>query len=102
MSNVKMLPLWEFCDMVNVEGKNMTKKAFVVIFILSVSTSILWSVIAFALGNSNLASGFPLKWSSFGFLGSNTNYLALLIDIAFWFIVIWGVWKLIQNSKKKK
>lgn len=80
----------------------MTKKSFVVILGLSISISILWSVIAFALGNSSLASGFPLKWSSFNFLGSNADYLALFVDIAFWFIVIWGIWKLLQRLAKKK
>jgi uncharacterized BrkB/YihY/UPF0761 family membrane protein len=80
----------------------MSKKSFIVILILSISTSILFSIIAFALGNSNLASGFPLMWSSFDLLGSNTDYLALLIDIVFWFIVIWGIWKVLQRASRKK
>ena len=80
----------------------MTKKSFVVILILSIIISIFAPVIAFTLGFRFMSDGFPLKWSTFSLLGSNTNYNALLIDIAFWFVVIWGVWKLIQNSKKKK
>ena len=80
----------------------MTKKSFVVILILSITVSILWSLIAFALGNVTLASGFPLKWSTFNFLGSDTDYLALLIDIAFWFVVIWGIWKLLQKTSGKR
>ena len=88
--------------MVVIGDNSMTKKSLVIILILSIFTTALWSMVTLSLGNYNLASGFPLKWSSFDFLGSDTNYLALLIDVGFWFVVIWGVWKLIQNSKKKK
>lgn len=80
----------------------MTKKSFVVIAILSVIVSIFLSVVAFAFGNYDLASGFPFKWSSFNFLGSNTDYGALLMDVVFWFIVIWGIWKILQKAKSKK
>ena len=88
--------------MVVIGDNSMTKKSFIVILILSIVISIFVPVAAFTLGVRFMSDGFPLKWStSFG-LGSSTDYNALLLDIILGFIVIWGVWKLIQNSKKKK
>jgi uncharacterized membrane protein YdbT with pleckstrin-like domain len=42
--------------------------------------------------------GLPFRFAS----GSSTDGLMLTIDIAFWFIVIWGIWKLLRKTSKKK
>lgn len=80
----------------------MTKKSFVVILILSAIVAIIGPVIAFGLGLGNISDGFPLKWSTFNFLGSNTDYGALLMDIVFWFVIIWGIWKVLQKLFKRR
>lgn len=80
----------------------MTKKSFVIILILSIIVAIVGPVIAFGLGLGNISDGFPLEWSHFSFMGSNTNYNALLIDILFWFIIIWIIWKILSKLFKKK
>lgn len=79
----------------------MTRKSFLIIIILSVFLAVFLPIIAFALGVTTISYGFPLKWSTFSFLGSDTNYTSLIIDIAFWFIVIWGIWKFLFRKSKK-
>lgn len=76
----------------------MNKKIFIIgIFILSTVVTISLPIIAWSFGNQNISDGFPLKWTKFSFLGSESNYTALGIDIVFWFIVILGSWKLIEK-----
>ena len=79
----------------------MSKKLAVIIFILSTLIAIVGPVIAFSLSIPIINDGFPFKWSTFNFLGSNTDYGALLMDIIFWFIVIWGIWKVLPKLFKK-
>lgn len=51
--------------------------------------------------NSLLAgeAGFPFRFSSSYFFGESTNLLMLALDIAIWFIVIWGIWKVISKVR---
>lgn len=84
------------------ENVGLTKKSLVAILILSVIVTIAVPVIAFLIGNYKYADGFPFKWSRFNFLGSNTDYGTLMLDIAFWFLVIWGIWKLFPKLFKKR
>lgn len=79
----------------------MTKKSFVVIFVLSVIATY---GAAFADEMINLTknpTGLPFGFASFNFLGGSNNSLMLILDIAFWFAVIWGVWKILQKVSKK-
>lgn len=80
----------------------MNKKTLIIILVLSTMITIVGPIIAFGAGlGSSISDGFPLKWTSFNFLGSNTNYTAIIIDIAFWFVIIWGVWKILFKRSKK-
>ncbi|MBF8249692.1 MAG: hypothetical protein HW400_293 [Candidatus Levybacteria bacterium] len=57
------------------------------------------------LRNSLVAGqgGIPLRFTSSSLFGSaSTNWPALLIDIIFWFLIIWGIWELLQKTSKKK
>ena len=80
----------------------MTKKSFVVILILSVFTTYGLGIMD-ALANSSInQAGLPLKFGSYALFGTaNTNYSILILDIAFWFLIIWGIWKLIKRLQKK-
>jgi len=80
-----------FCDNVLL----MSKKSFFVILVLSVVITV---GIPFIYFENN---GFPLQFTSFNLLGSETNYLNLIFDIVFWFVIIWGVWKLITKISKR-
>ncbi|MBI4036510.1 hypothetical protein HY386_01355 [Candidatus Daviesbacteria bacterium] len=80
----------------------MTKKAFVVILILSVVVTIGIPFIGFITTNYQVMSGWPLRFTGFSFLGSTTNYTTLLLDIAFWFVIIWGIWKVLQKVTAKR
>lgn len=80
----------------------MSKKEFVIILVLSVVISISIPLVAFALNIYQFMSGWPLEFSRFNFLGSTTNYTNFFLDIVFWFLVIWGVWKILQKAKSKK
>ena len=79
----------------------MNKKTLIITLFFSMILTIGIPVFAFALNLSNISDGVPLKWTSFSFFGSETNYNALFIDILFWFAVIFGIWKFIQKTSNK-
>ena len=79
----------------------MSKKAFVVILVLSVVVTIGIAFIGFITKNYQVMSGWPFRFTGFSFLGSTTNYTALLLDIAFWFVIIWVIWKVLQKITAK-
>jgi len=82
----------------------MTRKSFVVILGISVITTYIASFIEILLSGNVVAgtSGFPFKFGSSSlFGGSSTNYPTLILDIVFWFLVIWGIRKLILKLRKK-
>lgn len=80
----------------------MSKKSFFVILGLSVATTLIVALTGFVSKQYRLAKGFPLEFTSFNFLGSSTNYMNLLLDITFWFLVIWGIWKLLKKVLSNK
>ena len=90
--------------MVVIGGKCMTKKSFVVILILSVVLTYSVAIIDALARNSLIAgsAGLPLKFTSGYFGTSTTNYSILIVDIAFWFVVILGTWKLLKKTLGKK
>ncbi len=80
----------------------MTKKSSVVIAILSVVVTYGVASLDFAFNISKgRLIGLPFGFSSFNFFGSETESTMLLLDIAFWFLVIWGIWKLMLRLRKK-
>jgi len=76
----------------------MSIKQVIVITILSTAITILFPLFAIVLGLWNLSGGIPFKWTGGAFLAPYTDYTALLLDILFWFIVIWIAWKVISSS----
>jgi len=80
----------------------MTRKSFVAILILSIVITYGLSIIDALANSSANQAGLPFKFSSYALFGTaSTNYSILILDISFWFLVIWGVWKLLQNTPKK-
>ncbi len=76
----------------------MSKKSFVVILILSVVVTWLakevQGVLNFSLGGLDV--GLPLSFYKCSFISSCTiNYGMLVIDIVFWFVVLFVIWKFI-------
>jgi hypothetical protein len=80
----------------------MSKKSFVVILILSTICTYGLAFVDFTLNISKGAIGLPFGFSRFNFFGTKTDGVMLLLDITFWFIVIWGAWKLVKKISKKK
>ncbi len=81
----------------------MFKKAFIVIFVLSVVVTYGVAFMEGLMGGHFLAyGGVPFRFASGSFLGGSTDNLMLLLDIAFWFIIIWGVWKVLQKVTARK
>ena len=83
----------------------MNKKAFVVILVLSVVVTYGAAFVDVLLSGSVIAgkSGIPFRFGSSSlFGGSSIDYPILLVDIVFWFAVIWGIWKLLPKLFGKK
>ena len=78
----------------------MTKKAFVVILILGIVVTYGTAIVNDLIGGSLVGGkgGIPFTFAS----GSSTNASILTLDIIFWFVVIWGIWKILQKTSKKK
>lgn len=97
------LPPDKLCDMVITVGKNMTKKSFVVILILSVVANYVALIVDALVTNTLIGgeSGFPFKYSSSTlFDQGSVNIPMLILNILFWFVVIWRVWKVIRQTLK--
>ena len=74
----------------------MTIKAFVIILVLSVVVTYGVAFVDAVMNTSANQAGLPFKFGSYVLFGeANTNYTGLILDIVFWFVVIWGVWKAI-------
>lgn len=85
--------------------KTMTKKSFVIILGLSLIVMYGASIVDAVVSGTLLGgkSGFPFKDSNttmFG--GGTTNYLLTTLNVIFWFVVIWAVWKVLQKIATKK
>ncbi len=70
----------------------MSKKAFIIILVLSLVVTYGTAYMDFVLNITTGAAGLPFGFSSFNFLGSETNQFMLILDIVFWFFAIWLVW----------
>ncbi|MBI2040089.1 hypothetical protein HYT18_03375 [Candidatus Microgenomates bacterium] len=80
----------------------MSKKALLVILVLSVVVTYIIAILDVWINKSKNIAGLPLGFSSLGsFLGGSTDYLMLVFDIVFWFVVIWGIWKLFNLIFKR-
>ncbi|MDP2585682.1 MAG: hypothetical protein Q8P29_02260 [Candidatus Levybacteria bacterium] len=82
----------------------MTRKSFVVILILSVIVTYISAFVDALIRNTLLGgeAGFPFKFSSATMFGSgSTNYLLMVLNILFWFAIIWGIGRIFFNKSKK-
>ena len=80
----------------------MTKKSFVVILILSVIVTYIAAFTDDAINLTKNPTGLPFGFASFNFMGGSNNNTLLVLDIAFWFLVLWGIWKVLQKAIVKK
>ncbi len=74
----------------------MSIKSGVIILVLSVVVTYGISIADSIINNTLVAgsAGLPLKFASGSmFGGSDTDYAMLLLDIIFWFVIVWVVWK---------
>lgn len=74
----------------------MSKKVFVVTLILSVVVTYGVAFVDDVINTSKNPTGLPFGFASFNFLGGSNDNIMLLLDIAFWFVVIWVIWKVIS------
>lgn len=82
--------------------KFISKKAFIVLLILSVVVTYGVAFIDASMNISANQAGLPFKFGSYVLFGTaSTNYSTLFLDIVFWFIVIWGIWKILPKVFKK-
>lgn len=79
----------------------MSKKAFVGILILSVVTTYGTALLDFAFNITTGKIGIPFGFSSVSLMGSSTDYTTFLVDIAFWFVIIWLIWEVLLKVLKK-
>lgn len=78
-------------------SKYISPKAFIVILLLSVVVTYGAAFVEGLIGGHFLAyGGVPFRFASGSFLGGSTNNFLLILDIAFWFVAIWGIWKIIS------
>ncbi len=75
----------------------MSKRSTITILLLSIFTTFGVAIIGFITRNELFSNGFPFKFTSFNFFGSETNYFMIILNIIFWYAVIWLVSKVIQN-----
>lgn len=83
-------------------SKYISPKAFVVILILSVVVTYGMAFADFAFNITKGKIGIPFGFSSVSLMGSSTDYTIFLLDIVFWFVVIWGGWKVLQKFTSKR
>jgi hypothetical protein len=80
----------------------MKINSLVKVAILSIIITIGIPIIASILGIYRLSNGFPLEFTSFNFLGSETNFWNLTIDFLFWIIIAWAILKFLSIISKNK
>ena len=80
----------------------MSKKAFLVILVLSLVLNYIALITDSILQNTFIAgdAGFPFKFSNGGITGGeSTNYFLLLFDLIFWFVVVYFIWRILKRGK---
>lgn len=80
----------------------MSKKAFVIILVLSVMVTYGVAMADFVFNITTGKIGIPFGFSSISLLGSSTDYTTFFLDIAFWFIIIWVIWRILQKLAVKR
>ncbi len=71
----------------------MGKVSFVVITVLSVLITYLLPYLNLFFPINTGVFGFPLQYGTSSFFGgSSFEQLPFLVDVGFWFVVVWSVW----------
>lgn len=84
-------------------SRYISKKAFIVILVLSVVVTYGMAFAEALINTSANRVGLPFKFGSYTLFGTaSTNYLTLILDIVFWFVVIWGIWKILEKVTAKR
>ncbi|MFH0936885.1 MAG: hypothetical protein V1808_01170 [Candidatus Daviesbacteria bacterium] len=73
----------------------------IVFLVLSMIVTYAVAILQFTTGRMSNGGGFPFSFSSFNFLGSETDNVMLILDIIFWFVVLFGIWTLIRKVLTK-
>lgn len=79
----------------------MNKKEFGIILVFSVILTYGATFVDEIINVSKNTTGLPFGFASLNFMGGSTNNITLILDIIFWFAVIFGIWKLLQKVLKK-
>lgn len=79
----------------------MNKKTFLVIFGLSPVTTYGLAFVDHLANESKGSVGLPFGFSRFNFFGAETDQVMLILDIAFWFVVIWITWRMLLKVLKR-
>ncbi|MDO8570940.1 MAG: hypothetical protein Q7R97_05130 [Candidatus Daviesbacteria bacterium] len=82
----------------------MNKKSFLIILVLSVVVTYGVMFIQAFWTNSLIAGsgGFPFSFTSSSlFSTASTDYQMLIVNIVFWFMILFVIWKLIGKLLKK-
>lgn len=82
----------------------MSKKSFFIILVLSVVVTYGASLADSLVSNTLLAgeSGLPFKYSRSTLFGKGSiDGVMMLLNIAFWFVIIWVIWKVLQKVLMK-
>ena len=82
----------------------MTKKSllgYFGLFILSVIITYGMAVVDEILNPAKNPTGIPFGFASFNFLGGSNDGLMLVLDVAFWFVIILGGWKLVKKLMRR-
>jgi len=76
----------------------------VIFLLLGLVTTYVASLIEILLSGETLAgaAGFPFRYGNSSFFGgAEVNQAMFLLDIAFWSIILFAIWKVLQFVTKK-
>ena len=83
----------------------MTKKSFIFIAILSFFAANIADILDGVINNTFIGgrSGFPFKDSlSLGFEGETSYTHMFILNILFWFVIIFIIWRVLKKVRMKK
>ncbi|MDO8570792.1 MAG: hypothetical protein Q7R97_04375 [Candidatus Daviesbacteria bacterium] len=80
----------------------MSKKSFVIFLVLSVVVTYGVAITEGLMNNHFLGyGGVPFTFATGSFLGGSTDNFMFFIDIIFWFIILFAIWKLMKKLLKR-
>lgn len=83
----------------------MSKKAFVVILVLSVAVTYLTPALQILISGLSFIGkdrGLPFNFVRYSFSGYSTYTVGFFVlDVIFWFVIIFFIWKVLLRISKK-